>query len=174
MRRSMRRFCLGCLLASVIGSPAFAGDACSEFKWDASAERALFVGEAKALAAGGSVESAPLIETGQLYRLALKAQSGIAFAAPPSKKMLADGASAGLVRFRTGAAGAYRISVDRGFWIDVVAAGEPLPSSDFSGAPGCGAPRKIVLYQLPANAELLLQLSAAPDAQVKVAVTAVR
>ncbi len=169
----MRWSWFGLLLASGLASPAFAGDPCLDFKWNLTAERALFAGEAKALAVGASSAAAPLIEIGQLYQLALAEQQQVVFAAAPGKKMLADGASAGLVRFKLSAAGAYRVSLSRGIWIDVIASGQAIPSTDFGGAPGCETPRKLVLYSLPANTELLLQLSGAADADVRVAITAV-
>ncbi len=114
-----------------------------------------------------------MVELGQLYQLTLAEQPQVIFAATPGKKMLADGASAGLVRFKPSAAGAYRVSLSRGIWIDVIADGKAIASTDFGGAPGCETPRKVVLYQLPANTELLLQFSGAADADVRVAITAV-
>lgn len=144
-----------------------------DFKWNIAAERALFAGDAKALAAGASATAAPTVEIAQLYRLTLADQQQVAFAAAPGKKMLADGASAGLVRLKPSAAGGYRVSLSRGIWIDVIADGKTIASTDFGGAPGCETPRKVVLYQLPANTELLLQFSGAADADVRVAITAV-
>lgn len=144
-----------------------------DFKWNISAERALFGGDAKALAVGASAAAAPSIEVGKLYQFALAEQPQVVFAAAPGKKMLADGASAGLVRFKSGAAGAYRVSLSRGIWVDVIAGEKAIESSDFGGAPGCETPRKVVLYQLPANTQLLLQLSGAANADVRVAITAV-
>lgn len=161
------------LLAAGLVSPAFAGDPCLGFKWNLATERALFAGEAKALAVGATAAVAPLIEIGQLYQFALADQQQVVFAVPPGKKMLADGASAGLVRFKPGAAGAYRVSLSRGIWIDVIAGGQAIASTDFGGAPGCETPRKVVLYSLPANTELLLQFSGAADTDVRVAITAV-
>ncbi|WP_273456958.1 hypothetical protein [Nevskia ramosa] len=169
----MRLSCLSLLLACSFASSAFAGDPCMDFKWNVSAEHALFAGEAKTLAVGASAAAAPLVEIGQLYQLALAEQPQVVFAAAPGKKMLADGASAGLVRFKSGAAGPYRVSLSRGIWIDVITGGEAIASSDFGGAPGCETPRKVVLYQLPANTELLLQFSGAADADVRVAITVV-
>lgn len=144
-----------------------------DFKWNISAERALFGGDAKALAVGASAAAAPSIEVDKLYQFALAEQPQVVFAAAPGKKMLADGASAGLVRFKSGAAGAYRVSLSRGIWVDVIAGEKTIESSDFGGAPGCETPRKVVLYQLPANTQLLLQLSGAANADVRVAITAV-
>ncbi len=169
----IRLSCFSLLLAVGLALPAFAGDPCMDFKWNVVNERALFAGDAKALAVGASAAAAPRVEIGQLYQFALSDQQQVVFAAAPGKKMLADGASAGLVRFRPGTAGAYRVSLSRGIWIDVIAGGKAIASTDFGGAPGCETPRKVVLYQLPANTELLLQLSGAADADVRVAITTV-
>ena len=144
--------CLGAMQAS-------ASDACKSFKWDVSHEHALFVGKAESASAGKSGHSAPLLQLDRLYALALLPQDTVQFAASPSKKMLADGASAGLIRFRVPKAGQYRVALAVPFWIDIVAAGKVVPSLDFNGSPGCDKPRKVVVYELPAEQELTLQFS---------------
>ena len=95
------------------------------------------------------------------------------FKAPPSKKMLSDGAYAGVLRLKVAAAGAYRVAIDAGFWLDVVHDGKPLASVDFNGSANCDGPHKIVVYELPANAELYLQLSAVTGPQARLSVTQV-
>ena len=57
--------------------------------------------------------------------------------------------------------------------MDVVAAGKPLVSTDFNGETACKAPRKIVVYQLPADTDLTLQFSAADADRTLFAVTQV-
>lgn len=160
-------------MAALLVQAASAQDACTGFKWDVAREHALFSGAASAADAGATPAEAPLIALDRLYQIALLPQETLRFAAPSSKKMLADGASAGLLRFRVPRAGSYRVSVDAPFWLDVVADGKTIASTDFNGSPGCDKPRKIVVYSLPADTELMLQLSAAPESQVRVSVTAV-
>jgi hypothetical protein len=92
---------------------------------------------------------------------------------PPGKKTQSDGGYAGLARLQLTLAGAYRVSMDRGAWIDIVADGQMIASSDFQGRPACTAPHKIVQFLLPAGHELLLQFSAASGPMLRVAITPV-
>lgn len=161
------------IAAALLVPPAVAQDACTAFKWDVAREHALFTGAASDIDAAATTVAAPLIALDRLYRITLLPQEMLRFAAPSSKKMLADGASAGLLRFRVPRTGDYRVSVDAPFWLDVVADGKTIASSDFNGSPGCDTPRKIVVYRLPADTELFLQLSAATESQVRVSVTPV-
>jgi hypothetical protein len=57
-------------------------------------------------------------------------------------------------------------------WIDIVADGKMIDSADFQGRAGCQAPHKIIQYSLAAGRELLLQLSGAPSATVRLTITA--
>lgn len=150
---------------------AGAGDSCTGFKWDVSREVALFGSEATSRAAGSDEASAPDLQPGRLYELTLTPQKDVSFAAAQGKAMLADGAHAGLVRFEVEEAGDYRIALDAGFWVDIVSAGQTIESLDFNGVPGCDRPRKVVLYQLPAGRELVLQLGNAAPSKVRLTIT---
>lgn len=169
-RTLLLRALLPLLAASWIpAAPAAAP--CEGFKWDVADVRAIFAGEPLVLAAGRARDAAPLLETGRLYALQLAPQEAVSLIAPPAKKTLADGAAAGLARVRVAQAGRYRIALDLPFWIDVLADGESLPSLDFNGDPACSAPRKIVVYALPAG-EIWLQLSGHAGETVRLSVTA--
>lgn len=150
-----------------------AGDPCSAFSWDVHRERALFAQAPEAATAGTSAAQAPRLEADRLYELALSPQEQVAFASPPGKKMLTDGASAGLARLRIGMAADYRIALDQGFWIDVVDGHHLIASKDFQGRPGCQAPHKIVLYSLPAGRDLIVQFSGAIAGRLRLAITRV-
>jgi hypothetical protein len=89
----------------------------------------------------------------------------------PAKKALADGAYAGMVTLHIPVPGKYRVSLNEGFWIDVIADGKFAATDDFTGAHECRAPRKIVQYTLPAG-DLTLQFSNTNSANVRVTVTA--
>lgn len=143
------------------------------FKWDVSNEVALFRTSPHVLAAGAAADSAPPIEAGRLYSLDLHPQEHVRFAAAPSKRMLDDGAHAGILKLHVPQAGRYRVAIDSGFWLDVIQAGKPLASVDFNGSQDCPGPRKIVVYDLPADTGLFLQMSAASASQVKLSVTRV-
>ena len=150
--------------------PAAADEACTGGKWDITQEHALFSKAPEGLSAGRDLASAPVMKAQQMYELALSPQASVTFILPPAKKMLADGAFAGLVHMQVPAAGTYRVSLDAGFWIDVVGNQKFIESTDFGGVPGCTAPRKVVLFNLPAG-DLVLQLSGAMKDHVRVTLT---
>ena len=150
---------------------AAAADPCAGFKWDVTQEHALFSKTPESVAAGHDVASAPVMKAQQLYELALSPQDGVKFILPPAKKGLPDGAFAGLVHLKVPAAGPYRVSLDQGFWIDIVGDQKFVESTDFTGLSGCNAPRKIVVFNLPAGEDLVLQVSGASKDRVRVTVT---
>ncbi len=163
----------GVLLAGAVFGPVVrAAETCGGFRWDAAAEMALFQGQPVALTAGRSAAVAPLIEAGRLYEAGLASEDAIEFAAPPARLKQADGTYAGILRLRVATAGRYRVSLGAHAWIDMAVAGQPLASVGFQGNTGC-MPDKIVLFDLPADTDLFLQLSGNPTPAVRVAITAV-
>jgi hypothetical protein len=156
------------LVTSIAGA---SDDPCAAFKWNVTEERAAFAQKPQSAAAGRDAPSAPTMKTKTLYELALAPQDSVKFVVSPGKKALPDGAFAGVVHFRVPTAGAYRVSLNQGFWIDVVGHQQLIESTDFTGAHDCSAPRKIVQYNLPAGEDLVLQLSGAAKDHVLVAVT---
>ncbi len=159
------------VLSGAAAAPAAAADPCSGFKWDVGKEHALFLGSAMTLTAGRDVASAPAISADRLYEFELIPQEQVAFALPPGKTMLTDGAYAGLATFKVDSPGAYRVSVDVPFWIDVVADGKLVATKDFRGQPSCDSPHKIVEYELTASRPLVLQVSGSTKAGVRLTMT---
>lgn len=170
MQRRAFLWCGAGLLGLGAALPAWAEEACAGFKWEVRRELALFSGVAEPVSAAREVSAAPVIAVGTLYEAALPPQEEVRFAAPPSKKMLVDGASGGVMRFRVPKAGRYRVALSRGFWVDVVDGSQLVSSIDFGGVPGCEAPRKIVIYELPEGRDLVLQLGAGIESTIRVAV----
>jgi hypothetical protein len=160
-------FGMGLLLLSVA---AQAQDACTDFKWDVSRERALFAGPPTVMIAGSDVKSAPIVLPNQLYRLTLAPQSGVNFSVRQGKKT-ADDLRAGLAVLRINLQGHYRVAVDLPVWIDVVTSDSVLQPTDFQGQHGCAAPRKIVEFDLKGTKPFLLQFSGAAIDQLLVSVT---
>jgi hypothetical protein len=148
-------------------------DPCAGFSGNVTPERALFAGAAQPAAAARDVASAQPLVPGRLYQLQLAPQGQVSMRLAPGKKTQLDGAYAGLARLQLQQAGSYRVSMDQGAWIDVVADGQMINSSNFQSRPGCTAPHKIVQFLLPAGHELLLQFSAATAPVLRVAVTPV-
>lgn len=159
--------------AAALSSGAWAADACSSFKWNVAREVQLFATAPTTVSASTDGAKAPQIRTSTLYALELQPQNEVRYVAPPSKPMLGDGAFGGLVKFKVAAAGQYRVAIDSGFWLDVVHDGKPLQSVDFNGSRDCAGPRKIVVYELPAGAELTLQMAQATDKAARLSVTPV-
>jgi hypothetical protein len=171
MRNGHLRGLMFWTLALAMRAAFAADDPCAGFRWDIGHERALFAAAAETAVAGKDTASAPLLVPDRLYELQLTPQDQVKFAAPPGKKMLADGASAGLARLHLATAGEYRISLDQAFWIDAVADLRLIASSDFQGRPGCQAPHKIVLYPLPGGQDLILQFSGGIGSRLRLTIT---
>ena len=149
---------------------AHSQDACIDFKWDVSQERALFAEPPTLMIAGSDVKSAPIVLPNQLYQLTLAPQSGVNFSVRQGKKT-ADDAHAGLAILRINSEGHYRVAVDLPVWIDVVTTDSVLQPTDFQGQHGCAAPRKVVEFDLKGTKPFLLQFSGAAIDQLLVTVT---
>jgi hypothetical protein len=158
-------------LSTVFSLPLQAADPCEGFNWNVAHERAVFASVATALTAANASGPAPSLAVDKLYDITLTPQDKVSFVLAPAKKVLADGAFAGMVKLHIPSPGKYRVSMSEGFWIDVIADGKFAPTDDFTGAHECRAPRKIVQYSLPAG-DLVLQFSNTNSASVRVTVTA--
>jgi hypothetical protein len=150
------------------------GHDCSHFSWDVSHELKIMKQTAVSLAAATQPGTqVPVVKIDTLYELKLSPQSTVTYSVRPAKPTLNDSAQGGLVRFHTGRAGLYRVSITSGHWIDLVAGQQLLKSKDFSGSRECARPHKIVEFELPANQELVLQFSGSTDTSVITAITPV-
>jgi hypothetical protein len=146
-------------------------DPCSTFNWDVRHERALFAGQARSLAAGKAAADAPAVAPDRLYELQLRKLAAVTFAVPPAHRHPLPAGYAGVVTLKVDAAGMYRVALNQAFWIDVVADGAPIRSSDFEGRSACAAPHKIVEFMLPANTPLTLQFSSGTTPTLRLTVS---
>ncbi len=166
-------FSLFLALASAGAIPlAGAGDACLDFKWDVSKERALFVGTPAVLNTGKEPLSAPVVVPNRLYKLRLNRQDRVAFSVSPAKKPATTTGFAGVATLKILAPGSYRIAVDLPLWMDVAANGALVPAKDFETQHSCGPPHKIVEFDLATVQPFVLQFSNAADENVLLTVTA--
>jgi hypothetical protein len=147
-------------------------DPCAGFSWDLSQQRAVFATAASGLTAGKDATAAPTLLANRLYGVQLLPQASVSFAVPPSKKVPAESGYAGLASVQVSASGLYRVSADTAFWIDIIVAGKVLEPKDYQGQKGCGAPRKVVEFELPASVPILLEISSAVSPEVRVSITA--
>jgi hypothetical protein len=163
------------LLALVLGGaslPALADDACVDFKWDVSKERALFAETPAKVTAGKDPRTAPVVVPNRLYRLKLMAQDTVAFSVTnPAKKTTSTPAYAGLAMLKVPVTGSYRIAVDLPLWIDVAANGALVQPADFQAQHACNAPHKIVEFDLAGAQPFVLQFSNAGKDDVLLTVT---
>jgi hypothetical protein len=171
---STRRRALPILLALVlagVSAAAQANDSCVDFKWDVSKERALFAGAPAALKGGKDPASAPIIMPNRLYTVHLTSQDSVTFSVPPARKPSASPAYAGIATLNIPAPGSYRVSVDLPIWIDVVSQGILVAAKDYQGQHACGAPHKIVEFELPGTRPFILQFSNAAADSISLTVT---
>lgn len=169
--RALALLALAATAAVRAGPAPEAADPCGTFERDVRHERALFAGEAQPLSASRTAERAPAVRPDHLYDLQLHERGEVSFAVPPAQKHPAAGGYAGLVRLEVHASGMYRVALDQGFWIDVIANGASIRSSDFEGRHGCAAPHKIVEFMLPSDTPLILQLSGGALPKLRLTVT---
>ena len=145
-------------------------DPCAGYQWDVSKERALFAESGKQLTAGKDRASAAAIVPGALYVLGLTPANQVSFAVAPGKDP-GPGSYAGIVALTVPSAGKYRVAVDLPLWIDVIAGAKLLAPLDYEGVRGCGAPRKVVEFDLAGSTHWLLQLSSSNSELVRLTVT---
>jgi hypothetical protein len=160
------------LLCFNLAAPiARADDACTDFKWDVSKERALFAKTAKLVKAGTEAKTAPTLLPDQIYQLQLAPQASVHFAVEPGRQSRADSDHGGIATLKVPVGGAYRVALDVPLWIDVATGGALLTAKDFQGQHDCSAPHKIVEFELPAGAPLSLQLSSSAAESVRLTIT---
>jgi hypothetical protein len=149
-------------------------DLCMAFTQDVSHELAVMKQTPQEVtAAAKPAPGVPRIDPEKLYGLTLAAQSGVTLVANPGRTALVEGSYAGLVKFRVSKAGRYHVSISSSHWIDIIDGTQLLKARAFQGHRRCWRPRKIVQYELPADKELVLQLSGSTESRVIVAITAV-
>ncbi len=161
---------------SLCAVPAIAAevDGCTHFTWDVSHELAVMKQMPQAATASAKPGAeAPLLQVDKLYNLKLLPQGTVTYAAKPAKPTLDDSAQGGLIRFHVRQAGAYRISITSGHWVDIVDGAQLVKSRDFQGARGCDKPHKIVEFDLPGDRDLTLQFSGSTDSSVLMSITPV-
>ncbi|MEA1675614.1 hypothetical protein [Nitrospirillum sp. BR 11163] len=112
--------------------------------------------------------AAPPLTPGTPARVTLAAKEGVTLAVAPPKPA-GEKTYAGTVAFTVPADGPYRIALDGGAWIDVVADGKPLLSTSHKHGPNCSGIRKVVDFGLAAGT-YQLQLSNSPAATITVLV----
>jgi hypothetical protein len=149
-------------------------EGCEAYTWDLAREFAAMKKPATLLAASADPRVNPVrLEEGRRFAATLVPQGSVNFAAPPAHLRKSENPTAGLLFFKTGAAGRYRISLSSRHWIDVLDGDKSIDSRSHQARGGCEALRKSVEFELPAHRDLVLQLSGDGAATVDVVVTRV-
>ncbi|MDZ5646264.1 hypothetical protein [Nitrospirillum sp. BR 11828] len=116
--------------------------------------------------------AAPTLTPGVPARVTLAPKAGVTLAAAPpasQSKPVAESTYAGILSFTVPAAGPYRIALDAGAWIDVVAEGKALDSTSHKHGPNCSGIHKVVDFGLAAGTyQLQLSNSLVPAVTVLV------
>jgi len=145
-------------------------EGCSAFTWNVSHELALMARPATSIDAtrdGNAIAVVP----DKHYLVHLAPQASVKFALAPARSRNADGAYAGLVRFRVEQAGLHRVTLTSRHWIDVVDGDHAIATRDFQGRAGCDRLHKIVEFELPEGRDLILQFSGDSAENVGLAIT---
>jgi hypothetical protein len=166
------------LLALAAASPlaARADDAqgCAAFTWDMSREFAAMRAPAKLLPASANTSINPVrLKAAEHITATLLPEESVTFVAPPAHARKSEHATAGLLFFKTGRGGVYRISLTSHHWIDVFDGNQVIASRAHEGHGGCELLHKVVEFEFPANRDLSIQLSGDQAATVDLVVTAV-
>jgi hypothetical protein len=146
---------------------------CASYDVDVSTELALLEKPPVDVArtSAGDQSSTELV-AGRAYALQLALQAETSFLVPPGRRMLDEGAFAGVARFAVSASGTWRISLDRNSWVDVVAPdGSLVESSRFGGRTDCPSLRKLVEFPLQPGLSYTLQLSGGTEPNTMVLIT---
>lgn len=168
--------CALCAAApAVVPEPSsHTGEGCNTFTWNLAREFAALNKPAILLAASADKKVNPQrLAEGQHVAVTLVPQNSVSFAAAPGRPRKSENPTAGLLFFKSGHAGRYRISLTSRHWIDVLDGGTPIESVSHEGRSGCELLRKVVEFELPANRDLVLQLSGDSAATAGIVVTAV-
>jgi len=152
--------------------PKDAATGCAAFTWNVVRELEVMRSRSTAVIAAANVaDPEAKVELGRHYSVILRPQAEVRFALPPARAARDAAPRAGLLAFEVHTAGRYRIVIDSRHWIDVIANGRTIDSSDHQGAGGCESIHKIVEFELPAKTPLTLQLSGREDDSIGLAIT---
>jgi hypothetical protein len=177
LRRRAAAIAIGLLsgwaMSSTLAQESTPAASCASYDVDVSTELALLdkppIDVARTSAGN---ESSTELVTGQAYALQLAPQAETRFVVSPGRRMLDEGAYAGVARFAVSAPGTWRISLDHNSWVDVVTPeGSLVESSRFGGRMDCAPLRKLVEFPLQPGLSYTLQLSGGTETTAVVLIT---
>ncbi len=144
---------------------------CGNYRTSLKSEMQLMAMTPFEVTAGANAGAAPTIPQSKAVVVSLMPQTQVRLAAPPAQDRGDPDRRAGLLSLGTLSAGDWRVSLDRFAWIDAVASGHVLPNPSFEMQTGCAAIFKTVVFHVTEAEPVILQLSGAGSASLKLLVT---
>lgn len=144
---------------------------CTGFRFDLTKELSLFSGSAKEVKASGEAQSAPLVQSGELYEIALAPQTRVRFLVPGKKATVAEGSFAGIFKITAPRSRTLRVTLDEAARVDVIQGNITIASTRHTGSHDCAIVRKSVEFEVNGNEPLLIQLSGSTVPVLSLAVT---
>jgi hypothetical protein len=166
---------LTAVLLALLAAPAEPGQSrpCAGFGSSLQPELAALAAPQIDVTAGRSAATAAPVTLGRSARVRLLRQADVVFTRPPERSRGGPESFAGLLAIDQLPKGRWRVSVDDAAWIDVVAADRALASPSFQMDANCGPMRKSVVFEQPAPARALVQISGGTVAEIRLVVTPV-
>lgn len=160
-------------IAVLLACATSAALACDFPGLDAAADLALHAMETTLVQAAPDRGRAPTIVPDRPWEVELHPKETVSFIRPPGRD--AEPAThAGLLRFRVPAAGRWRLALSDGSWVDLVDQDETVPSARHGGDGRCTRMHKVVDFDLPAAREVIIQVSGARAARLRLSLRAVQ
>ncbi|HKE95187.1 MAG TPA: hypothetical protein VKB34_12825 [Povalibacter sp.] len=142
-------------------------EGCTDFRFNLAHELALFATAPQPVTAGTSAQNVPTLQQDRLYAVHLNPQAEVKFSVAPGKLTVNEGSYAGVVSFVPAADGLLRVTLDEPAWIDVVANGTAIQSTDHTGSPSCRLLHKSVRFKVSKGVPLNVQISGSTGAEVR-------
>lgn len=146
---------------------------CSNYRADLAHEFALMKEADVAVAAGRSGAEASSMPISKPVTLGLVAQAQVTFPVPPAQNRGGPDRFAGIVSLGELPKGQWRVSAASGLWVDLVSDGTLLSSPTFEMQTQCVDIFKSVVFELPADGKVLMQINGATDTHARLLVTQV-
>lgn len=163
--------CAGLLLLATVAH-SHTTEGCSTYTWDLARELAALEAPGTSIVARSNPTGRKRwLNAGERYDATLVPQPEVRFVMPPGRARALASPAGGLLFFRSGKAGRYRVSLSTHHWIDLVDGRKPIVSIAHEGRSGCASLHKVVEFELPARRAITIQLSGAESGNVSVVIT---
>ena len=147
---------------------------CDQYALDLTEEFRIWQRQHQKVTAQPNIENTTMLSLEQKSTVSLLPMSQVSFLSPPPEgKRGFEGSSGGMVTVRTVEKGSYRFCMSTKVWLDVVdpTTGTPLKDLMFEMQTKCDRIFKVVVFDLEADHEYLLQFAFCRSPQMQILVT---